>query len=265
MLSRPALSALALVLTSSLLLSLPAPGHAAVAVQVTPAGELRADDYTGEGDQIEIRFEPASQTVATARFLVEDSVGAAPYNPTCVVVTPTITACDAAAVRSIGVGLAAGDDVLVVSAEGAAPVPSRYSARIKGGSGSDVIRGGSGDDSILGEDGGDIVAGWLGDDDLSGGKGDDGLIGFEGDDRLTGGPGRDALFGQAGRDTLIGGVGNDVLLARDKRRDRRIDCGAGGLERAITDRVDPPALSCPPPPKKKKAAKAPAKAVGNSF
>ena len=54
---------------------------------------------------------------------------------------------------------------------------------------------------------------------------------------LDGGPGSDTLFGGPGRDRLAGGDGRDRIVARDGRSDR-VDCGAGGPDRAVADRRD---------------------------
>jgi hypothetical protein len=229
----------------------PAVTRAASAVYVTPAGELRADDYRNEPDKIEIRFEPA-QGATPDRFLVENQATASAYNPTCEAVSPLIVACPAASVSSIGVGLGAGNDVLDIAAVGGAAVPARYPTRAKGGEGNDVIKSAAGNDRLLGEAGNDIVAGGLGEDTLSGGAGGDGLLGFDGNDDLGGGAGKDALFGQKGRDSLAGGAGNDVLIARDGQPDAKIDCGPGSrqLQRAVVDRRDPRARNCTLPKKK---------------
>jgi hypothetical protein len=226
-------------------LLVPAAAHAASAVYVTPAGELRADDYRGEPDKIEIRFEP-DQPGTPARFLVENEATAGAYNKTCAELSPLVVACPAASVTSVAADLGAGNDVLEVTAVGAAAVPGAYPVRAKGGEGNDVIKSAGGEDLLSGQAGNDIVAGGLGRDRLSGGAGGDGIVGFGGDDTLRGGPGNDALFGQKGRDVFAGGVGDDVILARDGLRDRRIDCGPGSAERAVVDLKDPRAKSCPP-------------------
>jgi RTX calcium-binding nonapeptide repeat (4 copies) len=248
LLNRGMAGPLALAALLTLVIAFPVAGHAAVAVQVTPTGELRADDYRGEPDKVDIRFEPVAVSGTVDRFVVENTAGAAPLNATCTtLVSPNSTACNAATVTSIGVGLSLGDDVVALASTGVTAIPAVYGARINGGEGNDVLKSAGGDDRLLGDAGGDILAGGVGDDDLAGGSGSDGLIGFEGDDILSGGPGKDALFGQKGRDSFKGGTGNDVLLARDRRRDELIDCGPGSLERAVRDRIDPRAHSCPPP------------------
>lgn len=237
---------LALAAPLILVMAFPAAGNAATAVQVTPAGELRIDDYIGERDQVEVRFENAAVSGAGAdRFVVQNTAGAGPLNNTCTPLSREAAACPAASVSSIGIGLSLGDDVAVLVSTGSTAVPANLAVRIRGGEGNDVLKSAAGDDRLLGDAGRDILAGGVGDDHLAGGSGSDGLIGFAGDDVLAGGGGKDALFGQKGSDRLKGGAGNDVLLARDGRRDKLIDCGPGSLERAVSDRVDPPARSCP--------------------
>ena len=72
------------------------------------------------------------------------------------------------------------------------------------------------------------------------------LLGRGGGDTLRGRDGRDRLVAGGGRDALFGGAGPDRLYARDRRADRRIDCGRGRRwrERATRDRVDPAARRC---------------------
>jgi Ca2+-binding RTX toxin-like protein len=238
--------ALALAAASTFLLTSPALGHAASDVRVTPSGELRFDDYLGDADKLQIRFESAAQSGVADRFVVENEAGAVTSSAGCTALSPQAVACDAAPVGSIVSLLAAGNDALVISQEPGSAVSSRFSIRIRAGDGNDVIHTGDGTDRLIGEAGGDILAGGPGDDKLSGGAGGDGLIGFGGDDVLTGGEGRDALFGQKGKDEFVGGPGNDVLLARDHRRDAKINCGSGSQERAVRDRIDPPANRCDP-------------------
>ena len=113
-------------------------------------------------------------------------------------------------------------------------------ARLRGGSGDDVLIGGGGPDELDGGTGRDVVsyAGRpdpvtvtvaSGADDGAPGEGDDvlaveRLVGGRGSDVLTGGGGRERLDGRAGNDrvdgrggsdVLVGGAGDDVLAGAD--------------------------------------------------
>ena len=239
MLKRTRVGALALAAASTLALLAPTLGHAAV-VQVL-GDQLRIDGYPGFTNKVVVGY-----SGATGRFVVDDPVGVTVLGSSCTNLSAERASCDASQVRGISAGLADGDDEIEIASDGAEAVPAHYPARLSGGPGNDVIKGGAADDRLSGDAGRDIVAGGAGDDRLSGGAGSDGLIGFGGDDVLSGGPGRDALFGQKGRDSMLGGPGNDVLLARDHRRDARLNCGPGNSERAVRDRIDPPARGCNP-------------------
>ena len=82
-------------------------------------------------------------------------------------------------------------------------------------------------------------------DVLIGNRGRNNLLGRGGADLLLGLGGGDRLVGGGERDALRGGGGADLLYARDGRRDRGIDCGAGaGQDRATRDRRDPAATRC---------------------
>jgi Ca2+-binding RTX toxin-like protein len=127
--------------------------------------------------------------------------------------------------------------------------------RIDGGGESDVIRGLLGNDRLTGGLGADTLDGGVGNDQLDGGAdpdtelggaGSDRLLGGDANDRLFGGNGGDFLRGDRGRDLLKGQKGNDRLAARDRRKDRRIDCGAGKASResAKADKADPKPRSC---------------------
>jgi Ca2+-binding RTX toxin-like protein len=64
------------------------------------------------------------------------------------------------------------------------------------------------------------------------------IDGGEGDDTLLGSPFGDGIKGGPGRDTLVGGGGNDELDGRDGGGRDRLDCGAGGKDKAQPDRGD---------------------------
>jgi len=185
-------------------------------------------------------------------------------------------------IREIYVVLRGGDDVFSVSEESDALPPQLDETIVGAGGGSDVVIGGPGRNRILGEEGRDVLAGGGADDKIVGGGGRDGLIGFGGHDLIQGGQGADAIFGfggddilhgETGSDSLIAGRGDDRmlggpkpdlllgdkgvdyflgegardrLLARDGRRDERINCGPGKRERERleVDPIDPPAQGC---------------------
>jgi hypothetical protein len=137
------------------------------------------------------------------------------------------------------------------------------------------VRGGAGDDSLEGREGSQTLAGEAGTDtaNYSGhssepvdvsldGVANDGIRDFEFDNvlpstenvlgstgggvlvgsasanRLEGGAGNDDIDGGPGADVLLGFGGDDVLRSADRRRDSRLDCGAG-LDLAFADRQDP--------------------------
>ena len=82
---------------------------------------------------------------------------------------------------------------------------------------------------------------------LIGTPGDDPFIlGGPGDDRIEGRGGDDILRGEEGRDVYLGGRGTDTLQAKDRRRDRRLDCGPGS-DFVKRDRIDPKPVHCAPP------------------
>ncbi|MFN2616377.1 MAG: proprotein convertase P-domain-containing protein [Thermoleophilaceae bacterium] len=110
----------------------------------------------------------------------------------------------------------------------ASPDPGACANRITGSTGADRLNGGSGGDRIRGRGGDDRIRARGGRDCLSGASGDDFLSGGSGRDRITGGSGRDRIFG---------GGSNDRINAVDGTRDR-VNCGAGGHDRARVDRRD---------------------------
>ena len=72
----------------------------------------------------------------------------------------------------------------------------------------------------------------------------DHLTGSADSETLWGREGNDVLIGLAGADILRGFAGRDLLNARDRARDKEIQCGAGRDRDARTDRVDPNPVSC---------------------
>ena len=94
-------------------------------------------------------------------------------------------------------------------------------------------------DRIVLKAGNDRARGRGGSDRISGGAGKDRLRGDAGGDRLSGGKGRDQLIGGKGRDRFDGGAGDDVINAVDRRKDARLNGGAG---RNIC-RIDPADLA----------------------
>ena len=157
---------------------------------------------------------------------------------------------------------AAGRDNVGVSVEyatmGSGPdsvTGSSVENRINGKVGDDVILGLGGNDTLDGElgndrldggDGADLLRALDGADTDLGGSGKDRLFGGAAADKLFGGPGADQVTGDLGKDVHKGQGGNDVLFARDGKRDKKIDCGAGKAkkESAKVDPKDPKAKSC---------------------
>ena len=85
---------------------------------------------------------------------------------------------------------------------------------------------------------GDVLIGTPGDDPF--------IIGGPGSDRVEGRGGDDVLNGEEGRDSLFGGRGTDLLEAKDRRRDRVLDCGPGS-DYVKRDQIDPKPKRCRPP------------------
>jgi hypothetical protein len=229
-------------------ITLIAAASASASVVRVAGGELQIQGLPGgEGSNISVRYrtpEEAGFLGLSARFEVVDEQGALGEPPLCVNIDRLTVTCDARPVTLIGADLSDGDDRLFIDHGPHNEVPAFYPTSAGGGPGSDVLRGGPAADRLFGELGRDVVAGGAGMDFLSGGPGSDGLIGFEGNDVLLGGRGNDALFGQKGRDRISGGRGNDILFAGDGFRERTINCGPGGQERAVVDRRDPRPRGC---------------------
>jgi len=143
----------------------------------------------------------------------------------------------------------------------------RLRARLRGGSGDDVLAGGGGPDELDGGTGRDLVsyAARLdavavtvggGADDGAPGEGDDVVAGVEhvigtagadaltgsgagerlegrqSDDRIDGRGGNDTLIGGSGADAVAGGDGGDVLLALSGLDGADVLMGGGGNDRA---------------------------------
>ncbi|MDP9228634.1 MAG: hypothetical protein M3M99_06210, partial [Actinomycetota bacterium] len=73
------------------------------------------------------------------------------------------------------------------------------------------------------------------------------LFGGSNDDLVSGGLDNDFIKGNKGVDVMKGNDGLDRIFARDRRRDRRINCGPGAnsAERAKRDKgKDPKARRC---------------------
>ncbi len=66
-------------------------------------------------------------------------------------------------------------------------------------------------DRLFGDAGKNVLKGDAGNDVLQGAAGNDSLYGSNGNDRLYGGTGNDKLYGGLGADDLYGGTGNDIF------------------------------------------------------
>lgn len=165
--------------------------------------------------QLNIQGGPASNDIglefdrATARYEVSDAAGIL-AGVDCEAVGPNRVWCKRWPRDGFAAGLGPGDD--------------RFRLLMRGRGGS--LHGGRGDDQIYSGDHRNVILGEGGQDDLRG-RG-----------------GNDSLHGDPGHDVLVGGAGNDRLEARDRDRDRRIDCGAGHDVALIDPRLDPAPVSC---------------------
>ncbi len=108
---------------------------------------------------------------------------------------PNELICEASLIGSFEVNSGAGDDVVSVAENVAAPV---------------TLRGGAGDDVLVGGASGDK---------LVGGPGNDKLVGRSGPDWLYGGAGEDRLIGGRGEDLCRGGVGSDAVSSCETRKE----------------------------------------------
>ncbi|WP_156927072.1 DUF4394 domain-containing protein, partial [Azospirillum halopraeferens] len=82
---------------------------------------------------------------------------------------------------------------------------------LRGGSGDDFVASAEGDDVLFGDDGNDTVAGGVGNDALYGNRGNDLLYGNQGMDTIFGGQDSDTVFGGMDADVVYGQLGSDVL------------------------------------------------------
>jgi Ca2+-binding RTX toxin-like protein len=199
-----AVSAFAIVLVT------PAAATATTA-EVSGDGTLEVTADPGVANELYVAYNATSDVYA-----VLEAVGAVTSGPGCSTVFGT-AGCDAAAIDRIVVTTGDGNDHLSLDGAGMATAPFVDPVEVFGGDGDDLLRGGSAAAT------------------LNGGDGDDHLLGRAGDDLLVGGKGRDVMLGEAGR---------DKLKARDRARDRVIDCGAGKDRKAGVDRKDPRTVSC---------------------
>jgi Ca2+-binding RTX toxin-like protein len=87
----------------------------------------------------------------------------------------------------------------------------KWSVKLRGGAGNDVIQGAPAADWISGGDGNDWISGGGGNDTLYGDAGDDKLFGGDGKDLVSGGIGANVLRAGAGRDRVLYHVGLDDI------------------------------------------------------
>ncbi len=139
---------------------------------------------------------------------------------------------------TLTVGLAAGDDTMVLSA-----VDSLFAAGISvtGDDGVDSINastmslkvsllGGIGNDTLTGGGGDDDLNGNADNDSIIGGAGKDTIQGGAGDDNLSGGDGDDTVLGQgSSNDTVSGGIGNDSIDGGEGTSDRLREVGDASM------------------------------------
>lgn len=88
------------------------------------------------------------------------------------------------------------------------------------------------------------IVGEPGADTTNGTSGSDVIVGLGGNDTIHGRGGNDTICGGAGADKLYGDGGRDQLDAKDGRKDKRVDCGAGRDPKADRDGKDPRPISC---------------------
>jgi Ca2+-binding RTX toxin-like protein len=117
---------------------------------------------------------------------------------------------------------------------------------IFGGNGPDKLVGNASPNKLIGFKSRDVLIGLGGADRLAGEYGNELAVGTASANRLYGGRGRDLLLGEVGGDELFGGPGIDRIDAKDKQREKTIDCGSGNdrRERATRDGGDPHPISC---------------------
>jgi Ca2+-binding RTX toxin-like protein len=130
-----------------------------------------------------------------------------------------------------------GDDLLVSS------VATCQGHTFDGGSGDDTVSYARSDDSLT------IELGGTGDSPGCGNPdhvlvNNESLEGSDGPDTLIGDNGDNSLLGHLGADTFLGRGGDDFIDAADGHRDKSINCGGGGDEEVVVDKVDPPPSGC---------------------
>jgi len=200
--------------------------------------------FASAGLKVELSSDTATLTVGGTNRRDQVVISVDPADPTRLLLTRnaarytdrTLRRADITRIRIDGRG--GNDRIRVDDANGVVGA-----ARLRGGSGRDILVGGAGNDTLdggsgrddlSGGDGNDALTGGSGGDTLDGGAGDDLLVGSAGGDYLAGQAGNDTLIGQAGKDTLIGGLGDDQLQGDDGRD--RLDGGEG--RDAITGGAD---------------------------
>lgn len=165
--------------------------------------------------QLNIQGGPANNHItvefesSTARYEISDSAGVL-AGVDCEAIDPDEVQCRRWPRDGFAAGLGPGDD--------------RFRMLMRGRGGS--LSGGRGDDEIYSGDHRNVMLGQGGQDDLRG-RG-----------------GNDSLFGDPGHDLLVGGAGNDRLEARNRDRERLIDCGVGNDVALIDPRLDPSPVGC---------------------
>jgi hypothetical protein len=90
---------------------------------------------------------------------------------------------------------------------------------------------------IKGSGGGDRITGTQKKDRVNARGGNDKIRSRKGRDRVRGGKGADKLNGGNGKDVLAGGEANDRIRAADRKRDRKVNGGAGE-DSCVVDQVD---------------------------
>ena len=112
-----------------------------------------------------------------------------------------------------------------------------------GGPGSDTVSYGRSNAALTVELGGTGGPGGCGTPDQVGAD-NESLEGSDGPDVLIGDNGENSFLGHLGADTFIGKGGSDFIDAVDGRRDKSIQCGGGGDNEVLKDRVDPTPVGC---------------------
>jgi Ca2+-binding RTX toxin-like protein len=181
--------------------------QAAQAATITSGGStLRYVAAPGETNDIAL--------TAEGKVLVLTDTGAAPsprLPAQCVqdAASPTLAVrCAAAGAWLVRIELGDGSDFLRADV-----LPHRFTLRVEGGEGDDLVEPGDGDDQITGGPGNDTLYGGYGDDVVNGGEGDNYVRGNDGDDDLRAGSGLDFVIGDNGNDVLRAGGEADFIVA----------------------------------------------------